>query len=384
MYKITGSRLRSCQQLAQEYAGSLANCSLVILQHLLKDTATFIQQIQKVGCRIHKVLGKDYSTDTKVLAQLRDAEIDTEVMDSTENPETEGQFLRNILIEALDEARDTGKKVVVHEIGGNFSRVVLEIPEPKLRFLAGVVEDTTFGHNRYLEIEKELRVPVFSVARSPLKEIEAVYVGEAVVLAFNNLMRELGISLPGRDVLTVGYGMIGEQITKQLLRHGIRPTIFDINPIKQAHAFVEGYKIIKNLDEIEEYDAIFSATGSRAIALDHMRRMKNGVMLISAGSKDTEFDAQALRDQSSNIESVGNEIEIYTLEEKEVALVRKGTPINFREESVPDEIIDIMFAEILMACVLLLDREYVPGVHAVPTEELEHIAKLWLKNMMDE
>lgn len=45
-------------------------------------------------------------------------------------------------------------------------------------------------------------------------------------------MRSLGISIHGREVLVVGYGMIGEQIAKTFQKNLLHPTIYDLDPLK--------------------------------------------------------------------------------------------------------------------------------------------------------
>ncbi len=61
----------------------------------------------------------------------------------------------------------------------------------------GVVEVTTFGHNRYLSSGLTFPFPVISIAKSRLKQAEAVYVGETVVQATEDMLREVGYVLKG-------------------------------------------------------------------------------------------------------------------------------------------------------------------------------------------
>ncbi len=69
---------------------------------------------------------------------------------------------------------------------------------------------------------------------------------------------------------------------------------------------------------------------------------------------------------------------------KDIYLMKKGTAVNFLIKSVPDEIIDLVFAEILSCAILLLKEpdKYESGkIIFTPKEILNDIAKDWLKDI---
>jgi adenosylhomocysteinase len=69
---------------------------------------------------------------------------------------------------------------------------------------------------------------------------------------------------------------------------------------------------------------------------------------------------------------------------KDIFLVNKGTAVNFLIKSVPDEIIDLDFAEIMLCTILLLKKpeKYRPGkILSTPSTYLNTIAKDWLKDI---
>ncbi len=273
-------------------------------------------------------------------------------------------------------------------MGGYFHKAVQEVPEELKEYFLGIVEDTTFGYNRYKSVEDRLVFPVLHVARSPLKELEAIFVGEAIVLAFNNMMRTLGISIPGRHALVVGYGMIGKNVAKALSANNIRASIYDTDYLRMIHAFMDGYPVIQSLEEeISNFALVISATGSPAISYDLISKLKSGVILASAGSKNIEFDVKTLEEKAIAIEKLTDEVKIYSIkvadQEKEIVVLRDGTAINFREKSVPSEIMDIVYTEILQCILSLIDNwnKYTKGLYELTGRDQSRISKKWLQNL---
>lgn len=379
-YQLFNHRLRVNKILASENKELLSGCSILLLQHLFEDTLEFVDYVTENGGSIYKIIGKSYSVDKKVLKKLKEAKIPVELLD-VKKSEQDPNYLLEILIEALKAAKKQHRRLILHEVGGFFSTVINKIPGELRDVFAGVVEDTTYGYNRYKLVEKSLEFPVFHVARSQLKEIEAVFVGEAVVLAFNNMMREIGVSIPGRNALVIGYGMIGKNIAKFLQRNNIQVTVFDIDHVRLLHAFTDGYRVIQSKEALDQFDIIFSATGFTTITLNDMKKMKDGVIFASGGSQDIEFDMKSLKKEAKSVQDINSEIKTFLLGKKQIVVLREGTPINFREKSVPTEVIDIVYAEILSCIIELLKKDYAPGMHEVPKEVLNNIARHWINNL---
>lgn len=74
------------------------------------------------------------------------------------------------------------------DVGGYFAGVLDHLCAQFSGKIAGVVEDTENGHQRYAELDK-LPCPVFSVARSPLKDPEDYLVGQSVVFSTDRRRR---------------------------------------------------------------------------------------------------------------------------------------------------------------------------------------------------
>jgi adenosylhomocysteinase len=383
MYHLDGSQLRVCGKYVRQERNrhALQKTRLIILQHLLTDTEELVNLLTSSGAEIHCLIAKPYSVDEGVFKRL--CKKGVRILREPYKVLEESSVLLDLLREAIAKSRIDGKQIVIQEVGGYFASVVSQLSDEECVNVAGVVEDTTFGHRRYESLISNIKVPIFSVARSALKEIEARFVGKAAVTAVEQEFRKVGTSISGRHALVVGYGMIGKNVARSLRDHDVMVSVYDKNDHRNINAFSIGYRIHKKIELIKSADIIFSATGERAISLSDLEMAKDDVILASAGSKDVEFDVGALVDLSVKQKVVSSNIKKYVLpSHKNIYLFRDGTAVNFIIDSVPSEVIDLVFAEILICTILLLKvhERYEAGViHRTPETYLNNVAKDWLK-----
>lgn len=375
-YKLLGPRLRVCKQLALKATDNLRRCRLIVLHHLMEDTLEFVQVLEQAGATVDLVIGKHYSTNPDIYRYFDQRGVEVRHTEELEQKQSFPQLLK----EVTERAAKAKQKVVILEVGGYFAPALAALPPALRTHVAGSVEDTTFGHNRYLEYESKLKVPVYSVARSPLKMYESTFVGEAVVLALQNMFRSLGVALAGARVLILGYGMISSATARVMRRANLHPVIYDIDQLKTLSAYVEGYDTILKKESLERFDMVFAATGKRALSVKDMHQLKDGVVLVSGGSQQVEFDIEGLEAQAERVQTVTDEVKQYFLKGKRIVVLRDGTPVNFRETSVPDEVMDLVFAEILLSTLELITKPNLkPGMYEVDQERRSAIAKAWLE-----
>ena len=151
-----------------------------------------------------------------------------------------------------------------------------------------MIEDTTYRPQPLKELVSQIPLPVLSVARSRLKEIEARFVGRDAVVAVDLLLRNLGVAVSGRNALMVGYGMIGKNVARSLRSYDLNVSVYDKLDHRNLQAFIDGFQIHKKREFLKSAD-IISATGAKAISFEEIEECKPNVILISVGSRDTEF-----------------------------------------------------------------------------------------------
>jgi adenosylhomocysteinase len=382
-YHLENTQLRVLRKYVRQprHKAALADSRLIILEHILPTTEELLRHLHEAGAEIYSVFAKPYSIDKSVLKRLTAKGV--RVLQKTYDELDNTKFLDSHLQSAVSKSKRDGKRIAIIEVGGYFAAPLSRLPKQSVAHIAGVIEDTTFGHNRYLALASKIKVPIFSVARSELKEIEARFVGRDAVAAVDLLLRKLGVSLPGRNALMIGYGMIGTNVARTLRTYDLNVYVYDKQDHRNLRAFSDGFHIHKKRELLKSADIIFCATGEPAVSFEEIEECKNNVILASVGSRDSEFDITTVKQQAVKSHVLGEGIMKYTLpHSRAVMVVRNGTAVNFALNSLPTEVIDLVFSEIILCLMRLLKKQGRPRigvVHPLLSAELDAIARDWLR-----
>ncbi|GAA1439079.1 NAD(P)-dependent oxidoreductase [Nocardiopsis tropica] len=280
------------------------------------------------------------------------------------------------------EERAAGRPLVLLDVGGYFAPVLEQVTERFSGTLLGVVEDTENGHRRYLEYEK-LPCPVFSAARSPLKDAEDALVGEAVVFSVEALVRARCDVLPGRCACVIGYGKIGSAAADALRARRVTVTVVETDPVRRARATTHGYRTFTTMHEaLADSTVVVCATGRRALTTPDLVHLRNGAYVASVTSHDDEMDlsgAHALFHRTPE----GPHTTRFSRGDKHFFLLSNGDAVNFVHGSAVGTSIHLVQAELLTAASLLATGTHGPGLHQVPADLQRRIADLWLSTFHD-
>jgi adenosylhomocysteinase len=386
-YHLDDFQLRVVRRYSRQAPNQklLSACRFIILEHVLPTTAEFVDHLKAAGAEIFQFLGKPFSVDPTTLARLREADIPVDVRPYQELETTD--YLDQLIAQAVERCAADGRELVFIDVGGYFSAPLQRLDAEAPQYIAGVVEDTTFGHNRYVRDVANLAVPVLSVARSGLKWVEGRFVGRDAVAAMERILRDQGIALAGRRALVIGYGMIGSNVARALRSQDVNVSVYDILDYRNLQAFVDGFEVNMKSELTRHADIIFAATAAQALNVDEIEGCKDDVILASVGSRDTEFDVAALRDQAVHVTQIGEHLERFALQNtKQIVLANRGAAVNFTLPSLPIEILDLVFAEILVGVLRLLhdqaeERLQRGFLHESEETTLSHIAKDWLRDI---
>lgn len=378
------SQLRIVRKFAKQErnASVLRTSRLIILEHILPTTEAFITSLSEVGVEVFKIIAKPYSINLEIYSNLeKKFSIVTKQYEELENTD----YLLKLVQEAITKSKLDKKKIVIIDVGGYFAETLKKLNTDELEYISGVIEDTTFGHNRYVESVSEINTKVFSVARSKLKEIEAKFVGRDAVYAMDTILRGVGITISGRNALVIGYGMIGRSVARALKSNKLNVYVYDQHDNLNLTAFMDGFLIHKKAELLKQADIIFLATGNPkgGLSFEEMEQCKNKVILVSVGSKDTEYDLKSLTEQSETCGKLDTYIKLFNLNNsKTIMSVNNGTAVNFILPSIPIEVLDLVFTEILLCIIMLLKKteRYKHGVvNELQITYLNDIAKYWLR-----
>ena len=363
-----------------------ANVSTIAVAHILPDVTEYLQSLRS-ATDLRIVLAKPRSIDRQTKESLEEQGF---------NIVLANRHSESFLEDVLQQLGPDIENLVVLDIGGWFSEHIDALKERFGDRFLGVVEDTENGHQKYEEflqtegiptsfvhrdIEKPLLpVPVVSVARSPLKDHEDYLIGQSIVYSADALLRATGKLLQYENCAVLGYGKIGRSIAHHLLLRGVKPLVFDSNPLRRMEAFNQHCTTPDLSNLISTSDILFSATGKQALNISYFRSLKNGAFVFSVTSSDDEFNTGFLKSEYK-VEEVTEHVTKYVGLQNYFFLANDGNAVNFIHGAVVGDFIHLVKAEMVLAMKKIVsgDIEDRSRIVELTDREREPIAEAWLR-----
>jgi adenosylhomocysteinase len=356
------------RRIAELRPAAGASVSAIVITHLLAERPAFLRAITRVA-RVAAVLPKPRSIDTGALREISGV-MPVDQLDR-------GRFADPAHALAYLESRAGGQPVVLLDVGGYFAAALDHLCAQFSGQIVGVVEDTENGHQRYAARGKP-PCPVYSVARSPLKDPEDYLVGQSVVFSTEALVRSRGDILHGRPAAVIGYGKLGRSIAAMLHAKHIPVRVFDLDPVRRAQALSQGYRTTPTLAEtLAGAGLVVCATGNMALREEDFGRIANGAYIASVTSSDDELELTAL-DGLYDRAVVEPHVVRYARTGHYFYVLADGNAVNFLHGASVGAFIFLVQAEILAAVGLLAAAEHDTGMHGVPADIRQSIAAHWL------
>ncbi|MDR0604757.1 MAG: NUDIX domain-containing protein [Bacteroidales bacterium] len=342
----------------------------VVVSHIIPDSVYYLQAINEVF-PIQVIVPKPNSIDRKTYK-----EIETKFKISRITRDNMPTTKANEVVKIL---KNTTEKIILFDIGGYFADIQRTWPSDILERIMLVIEDTENGHQKY---EKKMQEHSYSfkivaVARSPLKDNEDFLVGQSILFSADAILRQCGTLIQYLKCGVFGYGKIGRSIAFHLQQRGVKPSVYDINPLKRISAFNELNMIPTRENMIKELDVIFSATGNHCLNIEDFRNLKNGCFIFSVTSSDDEMDLKFLKGEYKK-EKIRDYIFKYYNQRHFFYLVNNGNAVNFIHDAVMGNFIHLVRGEMILAINNIADYN-IGNISEVPTEIKKEIAESWLK-----
>ncbi len=164
-------------------------------------------------------------------------------------------------------------------------------------FIKGVTEETTTGVARLYQMEKsgELVFPAINVNDSVTKsKFDNLYgCRESLV---DGIKRATDVMVAGKVALVMGYGDVGKGSAQSLRGLGATVMISEIDPICALQAAMEGFRVVRLDEVVEDVDIFVTATGNfQVIRHEHLIRMKNESIVCNIGHFDNEIEVSSLK-----------------------------------------------------------------------------------------
>ena len=346
--------------------------------HVTTETANLMIALKAGGASVSLCASNPLSTQDDVAAHLAvDHGVSMYAVRGEDN-ERYYDHIRSILDEGPSITLDDGADLVstIHtEKRGLIPR------------LLGSMEETTTGviRLRAMERDGELKVPVIAVNDADTKHMfdNRYGTGQSTI---DGILRATNALLAGATFVVAGYGWCGRGLANRARGLGASVVVTEVDALKALEATMDGFRVMPMDDAAPVGDIFVTLTGDiRVLTGRHFEAMKDGAVVANSGHFDVEIDKEALRRMSTEVRTPRESVETFVLAGgKRVNLLGEGRLVNLSAaEGHPAAVMDMSFANQALCCEYLagLPEKLSPGVHAVPKEIDQGVARLKLASM---
>ncbi|WP_353643938.1 adenosylhomocysteinase [Mesorhizobium sp. WSM2239] len=251
--------------------------------------------------------------------------------------------------------------------------------------IRGVTEETTTGVNRLYQLQKKglLPFPAINVNDSVTKSKFDNKYGckESLV---DGIRRATDTMMAGKVAVVCGYGDVGKGSSASLKGAGARVKVTEIDPICALQAAMDGFEVVTLEDAAPTADIVITTTGNKdVITLDHMRMMKDMVIVGNIGHFDNEIQVAALRNLKwTNIKP---QVDLISFPDgKRMILLSEGRLLNLGNATGhPSFVMSASFTNQVLAQIELWTKPgaYKNEVYVLPKHLDEKVARLHLDKL---
>ncbi len=249
-------------------------------------------------------------------------------------------------------------------------------------FIKGVTEETTTGVARLYQMEEtgELVFPAINVNDSVTKsKFDNLYgCRESLV---DGIKRATDVMVAGKVALVMGYGDVGKGSAQSLRGLGATVMISEIDPICALQAAMEGFRVVRLDDVVQDVDIFVTATGNfQVIRHEHLIKMKNESIVCNIGHFDNEIEVSSLK--SYAWENIKPQVDHITLPSgNKIILLAEGRLVNLGcATGHPSFVMSNSFTNQVLAQIELFKYgvKYLNKVYVLPKHLDEMVAILHL------
>ncbi len=251
--------------------------------------------------------------------------------------------------------------------------------------IKGVTEETTTGVNRLYQLQKKglLPFPAINVNDSVTKSKFDNKYGckESLV---DGIRRGTDVMMAGKVAVVCGYGDVGKGSAASLAGAGARVKVTEVDPICALQAAMDGFEVVTLEDAAPTADIVITTTGNKdVITLDHMRAMKDMVIVGNIGHFDNEIQVTALRNLKWT--NVKPQVDMITFpDNKRMLLLSEGRLLNLGNATGhPSFVMSASFTNQTLAQIELFTKggQYKNEVYVLPKHLDEKVARLHLDKL---
>ncbi len=275
---------------------------------------------------------------------------------------------------------DKGPNMLLDD-GGDLTGLVHDKHPQLLADIKGVSEETTTGVHHLLQMMDEgtLKLPAINVNDSVTKSKFDNKYGcrESLV---DGIKRATDVMLAGKTAVVAGFGDVGKGSAQSLASYGCRVIVTEIDPICALQAMMEGYQVMTMEEAVKVGDIFVTATGCRdIITAEHMAAMRDTAIVCNIGHFDIEIQVAELNaTKGIKKDTIKPQVDLYTFADgHRIILLAEGRLVNLGcATGHPSFVMSNSFSNQVLAQIELWTKDYELGVHLLPKELDEKVARL--------
>jgi adenosylhomocysteinase len=375
-----GREMPVLRQIQERFAQEkpLDGLRLVACCHVTTETAHLAIALKNAGADALLIASNPLSTQDDVAASLV---ADYGIPVFAQKGEDNETYHRHVQI-ALDHRPN-----IIIDDGSDVVATLIQERQHQIADLIGTTEETTTGIVRLRAMYKDgvLTFPAVNVNDADTKHFfdNRYGTGQSTL---DGIIRATNILLAGKTIVVAGYGWCGKGTALRARGMGGNVIVTEIDPVKAIEAVMDGFRVMPMSEAAPQGDIFITVTGNKhVIRAEHFEVMKDGAIVCNSGHFDIEIDLKSLGAQATEVKDVRNFTQQYRLKNgKSVIVLGEGRLINLAAaEGHPSAVMDMSFANQALACEYLAKNKgkLQPGIHSIPVEVDQEIARLKLQAM---
>jgi len=200
----------------------------------------------------------------------------------------------------------------------------------------------------------------------------------------DGILRSTNILIAGKNFVVSGYGNCGKGVAARAKGMGASIIVCEVDPLRALQAHMDGFKVMPLLNAAKIGDIFVTVTGNKnVISFDHMKNMKDGVILANAGHFNAELELDTLEKYAKKTK-IRPSMDQYNLDGKRLFVLGEGRLINLAAaEGHPSEIMALSFMNQALAMEYIVKNKgkLQSKVYVLPEEIDNSIALVHLQSL---
>jgi len=378
---IAETEMPGLMQLREEYADQkpLSGARIAGCLHMTIQTAVLIETLIALGASIRWSSCNIFSTQDHAAAAIADQGLPVFAWKG----ETEEEFWW--CIEQSIFGGGGWRPNMILDDGGDLTQVMHEKYPDLLKNVKGISEETTTGVHRLYEMmgDGSLQVPAINVNDSVTKsKFDNLYGCRESLM--DGIKRATDVMIAGKIGVVLGYGDVGKGCAQAFRGLGATVWVTEIDPICALQAAMEGYRVVTMEEAAPLADIFVTTTGNiSVITLEHMKQMKDQVIVCNIGHFDSEIDIASLRQYEW--ENIKPQVDhVIFPDGKRLIVLAEGRLVNLGcATGHPSFVMSNSFTNQVLAQIELWEHhdQYEKKVYVLPKHLDEKVARMHLKRL---